>query len=52
MKKKIEDIHKSFWGSKKGKTTLLERINSKREETLFVGASFCGDIREPEEKED
>ena len=48
MKRKIEDWNREFWGRKKSKTTLLEKINSQKDEQLFIGASFCGDIRKSE----
>ncbi|MBT8285742.1 MAG: hypothetical protein HKO75_10245 [Flavobacteriaceae bacterium] len=45
MKRKIEDWNREFWGRKKSKISLLEKINSQKDEQLFIGASFCGDIR-------
>ncbi|MEY8020804.1 hypothetical protein AB8P51_08235 [Muriicola sp. SD30] len=50
MKRKIDDWNREFWGRKKSKTSLLEKINSQKDEQLFIGASFCGDIRKSEAK--
>ncbi|MBT8283622.1 MAG: hypothetical protein KJO86_07815 [Muriicola sp.] len=43
---KIENWRTEFWGSKKRKTMLVKKINSREEETLFIGAPFCSDLRE------